>query len=334
MCDHCGLTHLPRLIAAVMFGAFSIAPATAFAQRFPFERSFQIAGTSRIDVSTVRGKIEIVAGEPGRIVVRGAATVRIGWNVPANAVELARAVAAAPPIEEAAGVVRLRPPAEDASQRAVTVNYQVQVPPGTAVLSASESGETSIRGVTAPVTVRTQSGAIALHELSGTVTVSTGSGAVSVADITGSLAVTTTSSAFSGSGLGSSLRVRTQSGEIDADFTGNGDVDVETGSSAIRLHGVRGKFLARTQSGRVTVQGAPRGEWHVTTGSSSVNLDLEKQVGFSLNAATRSGSVVVEGASVEGSVAKRQVRGTVDGGGSPVRLDSRSGSIRVRIGAP
>src|SRR6185295_5782994 len=89
------------------------APSLAFAQRFPFERTIQTSGPTRLDVSTDSGKIEIVAGRPGRIVVEGAATVRTGWNVPANAVELARRVAAAPPIESADQTVRLRIPIDD-----------------------------------------------------------------------------------------------------------------------------------------------------------------------------------------------------------------------------
>jgi len=62
----------------------------AFAQRFPFERSFDVGEPSMLDVSTNRGKIEISVGEPGRIVVNGNVTVRIGSALPADAIELAR----------------------------------------------------------------------------------------------------------------------------------------------------------------------------------------------------------------------------------------------------
>ena len=66
-------------------------------------------------------RLRSLAGEPGRIEIKGAATVRVGWNVPANAVELARQVAAGPPIEHQGTTVRLRPPQDGATQRAVTV---------------------------------------------------------------------------------------------------------------------------------------------------------------------------------------------------------------------
>jgi photosystem II stability/assembly factor-like uncharacterized protein len=82
-------------VVAVLCAA---APSLAFAQRFSFERTIQTTGPTRLDVITDRGKIEVIAGRPGRVVVEGAASVRVGWNVPSNAVELARQVAAAPPI--------------------------------------------------------------------------------------------------------------------------------------------------------------------------------------------------------------------------------------------
>lgn len=280
-----------RVVAlSLLFGA---APSLAFAQRFDFERTFDVDGPIRLEVSTLRGTIEVVAGEPGRIVVDGVAAVRIGWDVPLNAVELARQVAGAPPIERAGAVLRLRVPADRAAQRAVNVSYRVRVPPDTDVRSTSESGATSISGVSAPVDVHTQSGAIDVVDLSGAVRVSTGSGAVAARNISGALAVRTSSSAFRGTRLGSSLHVRTQSGRVDAALEGHGDVDVETGSSA-------------------------------------VSLDLERSGGFLLDAASRSGSITVEGSSVSGSVTKRAARGTVGNGGPTVLLRTGSGAIRVQ----
>lgn len=58
-----------------------------------------MTGPSVLDVSTIRGKIAVTAGEPGQIVVIGTATVRVDWSVPANAEALPRHVADNPPIQ-------------------------------------------------------------------------------------------------------------------------------------------------------------------------------------------------------------------------------------------
>jgi DUF4097 and DUF4098 domain-containing protein YvlB len=320
------------VIAAAVVATCALAPSLAFAQRFPFQRTVQVSGPTRLDVSTVRGKIDVVAGSPGSVVVEGDVTVRAGWDVPANAVELARQVAASPPIEQEGAVVRLLIPTDRASQRAVTIRYRVQVPPDTEVQSTSNSGATSIHGIAAPVDVRTQSGAIDLAGLTGAVRVTSGSGAVSADNVAGALTVNTSSSGFTGTGLGSSLRVRTQSGAIEAALTGSGDVDVQTGSSAIRLRGVRGALTAKTQSGKLTVQGAPGRNWSAVTGSSAVDFNLESTTPFSLDASSRSGEIVVEGGRVDGAIAKRAVKGTVGGGGSMVQINTGSGSIRLQLG--
>jgi DUF4097 and DUF4098 domain-containing protein YvlB len=316
-------------IAALIVSASGV-PALAFAQRVTFERTIESSAAMTLEVSTDRGKIEVVAGPAGRVLVEGAATVRVGWNVPPNAVEIARQVAASPPIEQAGNTVKLTIPAARDAQRAVTVSYRVQVPPDTTVRTTSGSGATSIRGVAAPVDVRTQSAAIDVGDVSGAVQIATGSGAVRASDIAGTLSVTTSSSSFDGSRLRSSLRVRTQSGDVDAALEGRGDVDVETSSSGVQLRGVRGGLLVKTQSGRVTLQGVPAGDWSATTSSSSVTIELEQGPGFRLDAASRSGSVTLERTSLAGSITERAAKGSVGSGGPLVQVRTGSGSIRVQ----
>ncbi len=233
-------------------------------------------------------------------------TIRVGWDVPANAADLARKVVEHPPIERDGATVRLRPPSDAAERRAMTVNYQVQVPPGAQVLAVSESGATTINGVAGAVTVRTQSGAIDLSTLGGAVEVTTGSGAVSVDGVADGLTVTTGSSSFTGRSLRGGLRVRTSSGTLDATLVGTGDVDVETGSSAIRLRGVRGSVTALTQSGRVSLEGVPAGIWDASSGSGAIDIVVQPAARFAVEAVSRSGSVKVVGVSVQGSVSKRK----------------------------
>jgi DUF4097 and DUF4098 domain-containing protein YvlB len=318
-------------IGIVALSAGSASP--ALAQRFPFERSFDVSGPSTLDVSTIRGKIEVTHGEPGRIVVVGTATVRVG-NVPADAVELARKVAANPPIQREGQTIKLRPPTDAAEQRAVTVSYQVRVPPDAEVTTVSDSGATSVRGVSRAVVIRTQSGAIEVTQLGGTAAITTGSGEVTVGDVAGSLTVTTSSSSVTARSVGGNLRIRTSSGAVEATLSGEGDADVETGSSAIRLSGLRGGVLAATQSGRVLLNGVPRRDWIASAGSSSVDVTVASPIAFTIDATSGSGSVKVTGATVEGSVSKRQVSGSIAGGGPRMQLGSRSGSIVVRVGVP
>src|SRR5262245_22633520 len=125
---------------SVIVGATVLLSASpALAQRFAFERALTVGSAPRLDVSTKRGRIAITPGDVGHVAIRGTVTVRTAFDVPANAVELARALAATPEIDQQGDLVRLRPPSDATTDRAVTVSYEIQVPPGTSVTTDSDS---------------------------------------------------------------------------------------------------------------------------------------------------------------------------------------------------
>jgi putative adhesin len=265
--------------------------APALAQRFAFERTFQVSGPAVVDVTTINGAIEVSTGDAGRVVVSGAATAK--WSAPPGAVGLSEAFANAPSITQDGATIRMTPPADEAWRRAMTVNYALRVPPGTTVVSTTESGATSITGVSGKVTVKTQSAAVALR------------------------------------GLGGDVSVRTGSGAIEASLDGSGAVDIETGSSAIDLRGARGAVKTVTRSGATRVRGAPGGPWDLSSGSGAITVFVDPARAFQVDATSGSGSVKLEGLSPAGPVSNRHATGAVGGDGPLVRLYSRSGSITL-----
>jgi Toastrack DUF4097 len=312
-------------------GLLLAAAVPSSAQRVAFDRTHTVGTAPTLDVSTIRGTIDVSVGDADRIVVRGTATVRYGLSVPAAAYELAKRVAADPPIQQDGATLRLRPPAGGDEQRAMTVAYDVSVPRGTVVKTNSDSGATTISGVTGHVSVRTQSAAVAVRDLGGTGDLATGSGMVQVDGIVGDLSVSTQSSRVSLRNIGGGLHVRTQSGAVEGTFRGQGNVDVGTGSSAIDLVGVNGGLIATSNSGRIRVSGLPTAPWQVTSGSGSFDLDFDSNAKLTLDARSGSGSVSVDGSTLLGSTSKGAASGTVGGGGPLVRANSRSGSIRIGL---
>jgi len=317
---------------SVMAGVLLIAVSPAAAQRMPFERTLTVTAGTTLDVSTLRGKIEVTDGAPGRMVVAGSATVRVGLMLPWDAVELAKKVAAQPPIQQDATTVRLTEPTDPDEQRAVIVNYVIQVPPGTRVRTTSDSGATTVRGVSGPVEIRTHSAAINASALGAGAVVTTGSGAVEIAQVAGGLSVTTQSSAIELRAIAGDVRVRTGSGAVDVSVTGQGSVDIETGSSAIRVIGASGSVTTTTRSGATELQGRPgAGGWTISSGSGSVDMHMTQVASFRLDAQSGSGSVRLQGAPIAGTVAKKSVTGTVGAGGALVEVRTRSGSVRVTL---
>lgn len=212
----------------------------------------------------------------------------------------------------------------------MTVAYAVSVPRGTVVRTNSDSGETTIAGVSGKVSVRTESASIRVRDLSGDADVTTQSGSVDADSVGGNLDVTTQSSRVSVRNLGAGLRVRTQSGAVEGTFRGQGNVDVGTGSSAIDLVGVNGGLTATSNSGRIRVSGLPTAPWQVTSGSGSFELDFDSNAKLTLDARSGSGSVRVDGSALQGSTSKGAASGTVGGGGPLVRANIYERAPRVK----
>ena len=318
-----------RSTALAAAAALVLCSSPALAQRFTFERSLTTGANPQLDISTNRGKIAVSAGDASQVTIKGTVTVRVGLDAPTNAVELARQYADTPEVEQKGVIVRVRPPSDANTARAVTVSYDIVVPPGTAVTSVSGSGATTISRVNGRVSVTTSSASIALDRLGAETVVKTGSGAVSIDGVGGTLDVITQSGGLDLRGLRGALRARTQSGHLDATFIAAADIDVETGSSAITLTGVDGALEARTQSGRVNVSGKPARPWTITTGSSAIELSIPAPTSFTLEATSRSGGVDTDGFRVDGTTDKRHVAGRIGSGGPLVTLNTRSGSIKV-----
>lgn len=284
--------------------------APALAQHVPFTRTFDVGATPALEVTTGRGKIAVSAGAPGRIVVNGLVSVRVGVDVPTDAVTIAQRVAAAPPVRHDGDLVVLSTPTDGRERRAVIVSYEIQVPPATRVTTTSESGATTVAGIEGPLAATTQSAAITVQHTRGDATIGTGSGAVKLDDIGATTRVTTESSSVTAADVRGSLRIETGSGAVVVGLSGPGPIHVRTSSSSVRVRGLAGAADVETGSGRIDVTLASR---------ASARVDLS----------TRSGSVTLGGVDVDGTVEKRRVTGSVGSGGELVRLVSRSGSIRL-----
>ena len=156
------------------------------------------------------------------------------------------------------------------------------------------SGTVVLQAVAAPARLRSQSGSITARDVRSDVQVNAGSGRVHVA------------------------------------LTGTGDVDIESQSSAITISGATSGLITHTESGHITVAGTPHKQWRLSSDSSAIDVTLLADTAVTLTATTGSGSIQVDGALVDGAVARRDMNGRIRGGMLPLVISSRSGSIRIK----
>jgi len=148
------------------------------------------------------------------------------------------------------------------------------------------------------------------------------------------------------------VRVWTGDGSIEARGL-RGDVNLRSGDGSIEASDVDGRLVASTGDGHITVHGrfdhldlssgdgsveadavagsALAGEWDLHTGDGSMTLRVPQTLKADLDASTGDGHITVDlPVEVQGEWRpRRELRGTLNGGGPTLRLHSGDGSIRL-----
>jgi len=164
------------------------------------------------------------------------------------------------------------------------------------------------------VRLKTEGGAIEVATLHGNVNANTEGGHLKFTDIGGKVNGQTEGGSVKAVGCQDEVQVRTEGGSIAIEgFTGKGLQALTEGGSIVAEFAVppRSDFTLRTSGGKVTVK-IPE--------TSAVNLDAH----------TAGGRVRTElPVQVQGRLDRETLRGTINGGGSLLKLETEGGNIRL-----
>ena len=257
-----------------------------------FDRTLSTSAAVQLAVSTGSGDIHFTRGSGNEIHIHG--KIHVNHN---GSEEKAREIAANPPIEQNGDVIRVGQHPDQNQDReqwhGISIDYQIEAPAGTLLSAISGSGDIVDEGVGQNAKLQTGSGDIKATGLEGPFTVKTGSG------------------------------------NIVAEQSGQGDVIAETGSGDIELKDIHGGFHGQTGSGDIKANGTPSASWTLETGSGSIEL-WTGNAPATLDASTGSGSVTTDHEMmVQGSFDHHHMRGTLNGGGPTVRVQTGSGEIHI-----
>jgi beta-lactamase regulating signal transducer with metallopeptidase domain len=253
-----------------------------------FDRTLSVSGVAQLAVSTGSGNIHFTRGSGNQIHIH--AQIQVNHD---GSEELARQIAANPPIEQSGDVIRVGQHQEPEQWHGISIDYQIEAPAGTLLAAISGSGDIVDEGVGQNAKLETGSGDIHATGLEGPFTVKTGSG------------------------------------NIVAEQSGQGDVIAETGSGDIELKDVKGGFHGQTGSGDIKASGTPSASWTLETGSGTIEL-WTGNAPATLDASTGSGSVTTDHEmTVQGSFDHQHIRGTLNGGGPTIRAQTGSGEIHI-----
>ncbi len=279
--------------------ALSLVSAPLFAAGGNFDRTFHVSGSPIVTVSTASGAVRLRAGSDSEIHVTAHlySNNSVGRWFGGGSGDLQGRIdqiIANPPLQQSGDRIVIGERNSGDKYRELTIDYEITLPRNSDIDASTGSGDIESQDVGAGVKAGSGSGSVRIRGAHGAATLHTGSG------------------------------------DIELEEAGSGAISARTGSGSIRLRNIDGSLEAHTGSGDIEATGHITGDSSVDTGSGSVRLGIGNE-GYTLDAHTGSGSIrTAQPLTVSGTLDRRSVTGSVNGGGPTLRIRTGSGDIEIR----
>ncbi|MCU1311609.1 MAG: hypothetical protein JWO20_2734 [Candidatus Angelobacter sp.] len=264
-----------------------------------FSKTLTVSGTPEVSIMTGSGHINVRAGNTNSVIIEGRIKANDNWSSwfggggNLSAEERIKRIEANPPIVQSGNTITIGKIDDSDLRQNISISYDVTVPAATKLES------------------RTGSGGVEIDSLQGPVKAESGSGGIRVSKIT------------------NDVHLNTGSGGIQLDGA-EGKVSAHTGSGHIRLYNINGGLDASTGSGGIEAEGNATRDWELHTGSGGIRVRLPQQAGFKVDAHSGSGGVRVNHPlTMQGSLRRNHIEGTVGNGGPMLTLRTGSGGIQI-----
>ena len=205
------------------------------------------------------------------------------------------------------------------------VRFEISVPRDYNVDLETAGGNIEVDDLNGDLRSETAGGNLDFGNISGTVWAHTAGGnitnfipidikvrGVTIGDIDGNVDAETS---------GGSIRIERAGGEVHASTAG-GNIEVKE---------VGGTIEATTSGGNVsaTITRQPSGDCRLSTSAGTVTVTLAEGIAVDVDARTSIGSVASD-FSIDGTVGRNSIRGSINGGGPELHLRTSAGNIRIR----
>ncbi|MDP9147682.1 MAG: DUF4097 domain-containing protein [Acidobacteriota bacterium] len=292
-----------------------------------FDRSFDVTGHTRLEVSEASGEVEVIGGSSdGKVHVHGLVRASgMGFNDPKN--RLAEALAN-PGVEQRGDTIRIGK--HFSIVRNVSITYHIEVPKDTEANLTTASASMTVRDIRGPVTATSASGAIQLDHVERDVRMTSMSGDVHASDIGDDVRASSASGEITIRNAKGDVRANSLSGRVQVLGLG-GRVEANSASGSIEVQGATADAKAHSASGEVNIAGDPgaNGYWDLKTASGKVQLNVPLAANFHLSAESASGEIRADIPIVIEEQNKHSLRAHVGDGGGRVEVRTVSGEIHV-----
>ncbi len=307
------LVIIATVIVLLMFG-LGVAAAADEKYEEKFNKTETIAPDGKVKVTTISGDIWVRTWDKSEVQINALKTSR------ASSLEKAKANVDLVKIEvnKTMGGLEIitRYPEGEHKRLNVSVSYELMIP--------AKAGLNAI----------TVSGDVKTEKIGGALKAATVSGNVDVLGAAKGVDAKSVSGNVTASGVTGDAYLKTVSGDVKvSDVVGS--VSGETVSGEVSLSGVSEAktVTAKVISGDVTYEGKilKDGRYTFKSHSGDVRVRIPADSAFDFSAETFSGGIETDfKVEVSGKLSKKELRGTVNGGGAELTIESFSGDIRLK----
>jgi hypothetical protein len=279
-----------------------------------FNKTEAIALDGKIVISNISGNVVVRTWDKGEVKIDAVKKSR------ASSLDKAKENAQKVTIEviNADNTVRIKAkyPEGHHGNLNVSIDFDLMIPAKAALDANSVSGDVEIGKIGGSLKAGTVSGNVTVLSAAKGVDANTVSGDVAVSDVTGDAYLKTVSG---------NVKAEHVMGSISAE-TVSGDVNLMNISEAKT---VSGKAL----SGNVTYKGKLNKEGRYTFNAHSGDIDvtIPAESAFEFSGETFSGDISTDfKVEVSGKISKRELHGTVNGGGAVLKMEAFSGNVNLK----
>ena len=191
-----------------------------------------------------------------------------------------------------------------------SISFRVYVPQATSTHLNTSGGSITLEGVTGPQDIRTSGGNLMVKNVNGNMVAKTSGGTIRVENYQGD------------------LEAKTSGGSIKMD-NAKGKLLVATSGGSIKLNEVAGAIDAHTSGGSIQANILElNNELRLNTSGGSI--DATVPAGLGLNLDLKGNRVETVLTNFDGEVEKDKIKGSINGGGIPVKLSTSGGTVNLK----
>jgi hypothetical protein len=297
-----------------------------------FAKTESLARDGKVEIRNISGDVEVMTWNRNEVKIDALKTSK------ASSMEKAKEYAAKVKIvvtrENGVLKVETKYPKPSIKNLSVSVEYKVTIPSQAAINARSVSGDVTLEKIGGKAAADTKSGDVTVMGARSGAKAETVSGDVIVADVENGVYCKTASGTVKAKNVSGNADLNCVSGDVTAEDI-KGNVEADTVSGNVKLLDISGADVVKgkTMSGNTVYYGdiSSNGRYSLEAHSGNVEMTIPSGSAFDLNASTFSGSIKTEfKVMMSGTLSKKKISGSVNGGGADVNLKTFSGSVYLK----